>query len=69
VIGLTGLIRNDGALKAVPPPIRTIEHPRESGRSGAPFLCLHPATGLSSGEALQNGGFLLICRENPTSGE
>jgi hypothetical protein len=69
VTGLTGLIRNDGALKAAPHPIRAVEGHRESVRPEAPLLCLHPATGLSSGEALINGGFLRIGQENPTSGE
>jgi hypothetical protein len=56
-------------LKAVREPIRAVEGLHESGRPEALFLCLHPVAGLSSGEALKNGGFLRICRENPTSGE
>ena len=65
-----GLIRNDGALKAARVPIRASALVRpESVRPGGPRLCLHPAIALSSGAGLQNRGFLLICRENPTSGE
>jgi hypothetical protein len=73
VTEFTGLIRNDGAFKAIPPPIRAVEDRRERFTRIRPLgsAVTVPTSGnwAVKRHRLAKRPVLRICRENPTSGE